>query len=90
MDIWLIVDSLVVLITTSLRTSSNPNLPVLDFSTVTSSISTISLQLAGVSLIASGSLELRRIFSGEKQQTKEEADCSPKLQTESEAFAVER
>lgn len=51
---------------------------------------TISLQLAGVSIIAGCSLELGRIASGEKKQTREESDRSSQLESEFSNFAEQR
>jgi hypothetical protein len=50
----------------------------------------ISLQLAGVCLIGGCSLELGRIASGGKKQTREESDRSVQLETEFDAFAAAR
>jgi hypothetical protein len=50
----------------------------------------ISLQLAGVSLIAGCSLELGRIASGSKKQTRQESDRSVQLEAEFTRFANER
>jgi hypothetical protein len=51
---------------------------------------TISLQLAGVSLIGGCSLELGRIASGEKKQTREESDRGSQLEAEFASFAKDR
>lgn len=51
---------------------------------------TISLQLAGVSIIAGCSLELGRIASGEKKQTREESDRLTQLEQEFATFAEQR
>lgn len=51
---------------------------------------TISLQLAGVSLIAGGALELGRIFSGEKRPTRQESDRGQELGAEFDQFATDR
>jgi hypothetical protein len=50
----------------------------------------ISLQLAGVSLIAAATLELGRIASGEKAPTREEADRDGLLEAEFTEFADKR
>lgn len=50
----------------------------------------ISLQLAGVSLIGGGALELGRISSGEKKQTRAESDRETQLEEEFEEFAKSR
>jgi len=50
----------------------------------------ISLQLAGVTLISSASLELGRIASGEKKETREESDRGTQLEQEFAAFAANR
>ena len=50
----------------------------------------ISLQLAGVSLITSGSLDLGRIASGEKKMTRNESDRSSQLEQEFTVFASDR
>ena len=50
----------------------------------------ISLQLAGVSLISGASLELGRIASGEKKQTREESDRDSQLVQEFNEFADNR
>jgi len=50
----------------------------------------VSLQLAGVSFIAGGSLELGRIFSGEKRQTRQESDRESQLEREFAEFADQR
>jgi hypothetical protein len=50
----------------------------------------ISLQLAGVSLIAAAALELGRIASGEKAPTREEADRDGLLESEFTEFADKR
>jgi hypothetical protein len=50
----------------------------------------LSLQLAGVSLITGASLELGRIASGEKKQTRDESNRSVQLQQEFEEFANSR
>jgi hypothetical protein len=50
----------------------------------------VSLQLAGVSLITGGALELGRIFSGEKSQTREESDRDSQLEEEFSEFAEKR
>lgn len=50
----------------------------------------VSLQLAGVSLITGGSLELGRIFSGEKQLTRKELDRTMELEREFTEFAENR
>ena len=50
----------------------------------------ISLQLAGVSLIGGGALELGRISSGEKKQTRAESDRETQLEQEFEEFANSR
>ncbi|GKY93061.1 hypothetical protein MPSEU_000274400 [Mayamaea pseudoterrestris] len=49
-----------------------------------------SLQLAGVSLIGAGVLELGRIASGEKKPTRGESDRETLLETEFADFAAER
>jgi len=51
---------------------------------------TISLQLAGVSIIGGCSLELGRIASGEKKQTREESDRLTQLEQEFAIFAEQR
>lgn len=51
---------------------------------------TISLQLAGVSLIGGCSLELGRIFNGEKKPTREESDRGFQLESEFASFARDR
>lgn len=51
---------------------------------------TISLQLAGVSLIGGCSLELGRIASGEKKLTRQESDRESQLEAEFASFASER
>jgi len=48
------------------------------------------LQLAGVSLIAGGALELGRIAAGEKKQTREESDRDMQLEREFNEFASNR
>jgi len=50
----------------------------------------LALQLAGVSFIAGGTLELGRIASGEKMQTREETDRDDMLMEEFEEFAGKR
>lgn len=50
----------------------------------------ISLQLAGVFLIGGCSLELGRIASGDKKQTRQESDRSVQLETEFDLFATAR
>jgi hypothetical protein len=50
----------------------------------------LNLQLAGVSLISGGALELGRIASGEKNDTREESDRSNELTTEFIEFADKR
>jgi hypothetical protein len=50
----------------------------------------VSLQLAGVSLIAGGALELGRIFSGEKGQTRQDFDRDAQLEREFAEFAEKR
>jgi hypothetical protein len=50
----------------------------------------VSLQLAGVSLIGGGSLELGRIANGEKKPTRQEADRSTQLEREFAEFADKR
>ena len=50
----------------------------------------VSLQLAGVSLIAGGALELGRIFSGEKGQTRQDFDRDVQLEQEFAEFAENR
>lgn len=50
----------------------------------------ISLQLAGVSLISGGALELGRIASGEKKPTREESDRDELLTEEFDIFAEKR
>lgn len=50
----------------------------------------VSLQLASVSLIAGGSLELGRIFSGEKNLTRQELDREMMLEREFDEFAEKR
>jgi hypothetical protein len=50
----------------------------------------VSLQLAGVSLISGGALELGRIFSGEKGLTRQESDRDSQLQKEFSDFAQNR
>lgn len=50
----------------------------------------VSLQLAGVSLIGGCSLELGRVASGEKKQTREESDRSSLLEAEFQEFAEQR
>lgn len=49
-----------------------------------------SLQLAGVTLIGAGTLELGRIASGEKKQTREESDRETQLKEEFAEFATRR
>lgn len=49
-----------------------------------------SLQWAGVTLIAGGALELGRIASGEKKQTRQESDRDAVLEREFEQFATSR
>jgi len=48
------------------------------------------LQLAGVTLISGGALELGRIASGEKKETREESDRSTRLEEEFATFASDR
>ena len=50
----------------------------------------VSLQLAGVSLISGASLELGRIASGEKGQTRSEAERAQQLEDEFQQFAMDR
>jgi len=50
----------------------------------------ITLQLAGVTLIGGASVELGRIASGEKLQTRQEVDRSDQLLTEFQNFAQKR
>lgn len=50
----------------------------------------VSLQLAGVSLITGGALELGRIASGEKKQTRQETDRDVQLEQEFAEFAASR
>lgn len=50
----------------------------------------ISLQLAGVSLISGAALEIGRIASGEKKQTRAESDRDTQLEEEFEEFATQR
>lgn len=52
--------------------------------------SDVCLQLAGVSLIGGATLELGRIASGEKRETREEADRSNQLREEFAEFAQNR
>jgi hypothetical protein len=52
--------------------------------------SDVCLQLAGVSLIGGATLELGRIASGEKKETREEADRSNQLRHEFAEFAERR
>lgn len=59
-------------------------------STIAEGDRVISLQLAGVSLIAGCSLELGRIASGDKKQTRQESDRSVQLKAEFITFADER
>ena len=50
----------------------------------------VSLQLAGVSLISGGALEIGRLASGEKGQTREESNRDTQLETEFREFAENR
>jgi hypothetical protein len=50
----------------------------------------ISLQLAGVSLITGGALELGRIANGEKKLTRDESDRDSRLEQEFQEFANSR
>jgi hypothetical protein len=59
-------------------------------STIVEGDRTISLQLAGVCLIGGCSLELGRISSGAKKQTREESDRSVQLEIEFNSFADNR
>lgn len=52
--------------------------------------SNVSLQLAGVSLISGGALELGRVFSGEKGQTRQDFDRDSQLEEEFTQFAEKR
>ena len=50
----------------------------------------VSLQLAGVTLISGATLELGRVFSGEKRQTRQDFDRDSQLETEFTEFAEKR
>lgn len=52
--------------------------------------SSVTLQLAGVALIGGGSLELGRIASGEKKQTREDSDREMQLEKEFSEFAEKK
>lgn len=87
-----ITDTIVAILTTSATNPSVASVPT-DTSLLLpffSSSSSLSVQLAFVTLIGAGSLELGRIFSGEKQSTKYEARRDEQLQKEFDEFARKR